>query len=360
LLGVRHRHRHPKLDLDLLGRYLEGSASPAETEAVERWIEADSRRREGLEQLRWLWHTEGYARTPKFDAGRAWARMPTWVRAGLRPPRTSVPAWSATRRLIQAGVAAAVLLAVGLGLWFVRQGAPPEPPEVAYVTQRGELRSFTLDDGTRVFLGAASRLSAPRKFGAERGVTLDGEAYFDVVHDAARPFRVRASGMVVEDIGTSFSVRAFPHSTVREIAVRTGKVAVSPAIARQPDSTRGPTLLTPGMLLRMSGGRLTVARADTSSYFGWTTGRLVFIDQPLGEVIEAVERWFKLTVVLDDPALAEGRVTATFGPQSQGKIAAMLGELVGARVEQRGDTAYLRTAGGAVDTGRSKARAGVR
>jgi ferric-dicitrate binding protein FerR (iron transport regulator) len=333
---VRDDHPTSQLDFDLLGRYLEGHATDAEREVVERWIASDERRREAFEELRWTWHIEGYARRPRFDARRAWAEMPMWVRAGLRSSGPVLRERVTNRWALR--VAAAVVVAVGLGLWFThrRTAPPPAPHDVAYTTQRGELRSFTLDDGTRVFLGAASRLIAPQKFGPERVVTLEGEGYFDVVHDPARPFRVRAPGMVVQDIGTSFSVRVFPGSEIREVAVRTGEVSVSPVGTRT-------ARLTPGMLLRVANKQLILGRADTNSYFGWTGGRLVFRDQPLGEVIETLERWYKLTIVLDDSALASGRVTATFGPQSRSEIVRTLGGLVGARaVEQRGDTAYFR------------------
>ena len=63
--------------------------------------------------------------------------------------------------------------------------------------------------------------------GGTREVELEGEAYFAVVHDAARPFAVRAHGAVATDVGTAFDVRAYPEDAGARIAVTEGAVAVT-------------------------------------------------------------------------------------------------------------------------------------
>src|SRR3982751_821192 len=95
--------------------------------------------------------------------------------------------------------------------------APRRHDVVAAVAQQTRV---TLGDGTRVVLNAGSRLSYADDFGrGTRDVVLDGEGYFDVVHDASRPFRVLARGSVAQDVGTRFVVRAYPEQRAVDVVV---------------------------------------------------------------------------------------------------------------------------------------------
>src|SRR5215213_6355626 len=114
--------------------------------------------------------------------------------------------------------AAAVLVVAGASmLWRAAQDESRAPadgqvavaPSRSYRTGVGEVDTLKLADGSTVVLGPSSHLALGGAFGkGERETTLEGEAYFDVVHDDARPFVVRTAGATLRDIGTSFSVRS--------------------------------------------------------------------------------------------------------------------------------------------------------
>src|SRR5690606_32688824 len=107
--------------------------------------------------------------------------------------------------------AAAVLLVLAAGfLLFGRLGGGGAPVAAAqrHTTGVGEVASVALPDGSRVLLGPASELVVAGGYGAaDRGVELRGEAYFEVDHDEARPFRVRVGDALVTDLGTVFTIR---------------------------------------------------------------------------------------------------------------------------------------------------------
>src|SRR5450631_2493989 len=94
-------------------------------------------------------------------------------------------------------------------------------------TGRGKLWQVLLPDHTRAWLNASSTIKYPLVFaGNEREVEVTGEVYFEVKHDSAKPFRVKTGDQVIEDIGTSFNVSAYPDETTIKTTLITGSVKV--------------------------------------------------------------------------------------------------------------------------------------
>ncbi len=220
-----------------------------------------------------------------------------------------------------------------------------------YATPRGQRATFQLRDGSRLILAAESRLRVPASYGrGAREVYLDGEALFEVVHDATRPFRVRAGHAVVEDIGTKFDVRAYTGDAAIAVAVAEGSVALSRAGA--PGATpSAPTDVAKGIVLRRgelgtldSEGTVTTASgAVTDAYLAWAEGRLRFVETPLPEVLRVVGRWYDLDIRLDGRALAARAVTAELGTQSAEDVVRALALAVDASVTRSGKIVTLHS-----------------
>jgi transmembrane sensor len=300
------------------------------------------------------------------------------VRAPSRPAVTSPPphvrprpAWATRpRRLVGTGAA---LTAAALALFITRQrptAVDPAPTTLAVsrITAVGQRDSLRLSDGTRVVLGPATRLDVPAGYGrGERTVTLDGEAYFAVVHDAARPFTVRAGPAVVRDLGTAFVVRG-SHADRVTVAVTEGSVRLEtapPADPAQPGPAQPPARprrdSSASVLLR-AGDRGLVDRpartpgatppaarvsrlapaATPGDELAWTTGRLVFRDAPLDEVSDALRRWYGVELRVTDPALAGRHLTANFRGEPIGEVLRVVGLALGARLDRRADTVFVR------------------
>lgn len=326
---------------DLLDRCVAGEVTSAETEAVVRWVEADPAppaRRERLERLRRVWAAsrrpvEG---TEVWDVDAAWRRVAVHApqaKTLTLMPRTSKwrsGAWRYTARW-----AAAVALVVGsaAALWRVSTRAPsPEvvaAPGREYTTGRGERMVLTLDDGTRVILGPASHLTVMPGYGAQaRLVVLAGEGYFDVMHDAARPFMVRARDEIVRDIGTKFVVRAYGPNQPVVVAVTEGAVVLAGALLYQGDLGR----LEPDGAVRIRRG------VDLRSYTSWTEGRLVFDDMLLSEAIPVLERWYDVDIIVGDSASYDRRLFATLGSEPIARVLDLVALSLGLRFEQTGRT----------------------
>ena len=203
-----------------------------------------------------------------------------------------------------------------------------------YATPRGRRAVLRLLDGTEITLNADSKLRAPVTFAArQRDVYLEGEAYFSVVHDAARPFIVHTAGGAVRDIGTRFGVHAYGDAEHERIAVVEGAVALAG------------TPLRAGQVATLSRtGTIRVLRnARVTDEVAWTRGRLVFTNVPLEEAAERLGRWYDLDVRVIDPALARRPVTGSYGDEPVAQVLTLITAAVGARYEWQGRTVAIST-----------------
>jgi ferric-dicitrate binding protein FerR (iron transport regulator) len=227
-----------------------------------------------------------------------------------------------------------------VAMLLLRRSQPIQAMRVA-TTAPAERATFRLADGTRVILGVASVLRYPQTFPANsRGVQLEGEAYFEVAHEQRRPFIVRAGDLVATDLGTQFTVRAYPDDPAAQVVVREGRVAVRPMLPGKLDQ-----VVAPGELGRLAkGGVLTVERADTAAAFAWTEGRLVFEDTPLREALPQLGRWFDLEFRLADSAMGDIPLTATLRTQPTVEVLDNLAASLGMRRKQLGRTVTLYAA----------------
>lgn len=313
------------VDWELVFRWFGDECTPAERERFERWLDADPQHRLIVDAA-------------VAAAGRTLEAMPASTpRPPVLAPRRngeSRPAW-----LLPA--AASIVIAVGASLLMKYPGSSPAADQRAAATLRtaqtvrGGRQVLRLADGTRVVLGPASTLRYPAAFGAgAREVELTGEGFFDVVHDGAHPFRVRAGHAMAEDVGTAFGVRAYPEDSLVRVVVREGSVAL------------GRALLVRNQLGSLAKGSPTptVRRVDADSWLGWTEGRLAFDETPLDDVIAQLERWYDTPFRLADRALASRTLTASFTSERLGDVLSALAPVLDVRFERVRDTVVVRPA----------------
>jgi transmembrane sensor len=180
-----------------------------------------------------------------------------------------------------------------------------EAPVREFATRRGQQAAVTLADGSRVTLGPDTRMRVHTS-AAAREVELTGEAVFDVRHDAARPFVVRAAHAVTEDLGTTFGVRAYPGDSVVRVVVTEGAVALRAVAAPAATGAR----LGPGDVARLD--RAGLARVDAGgaeAYLAWTRGRVAFRNAVLSEVAAELERRYDVAIRFARPTDAQRRIT---------------------------------------------------
>mgnify|MGYP005993273889 FL=1 len=223
----------------------------------------------------------------------AFAEMEAWRRTMKRAPdprRRGLPKGLAA---LAAVVGLAGLLSDPLG-WIDRMRADAW-------TDRGGIETTTLPDGSRVDLNTDTAL-ALRFTAGERGVALlRGEAVFDVVPDAARPFVVRGNGVRARAVGTRFFVRV---DGAAPVGVAEGRVDVA--------TEAGQTQLRAGeVAVRGADDRPVARSSDVARAIAWREGTLAVSGEPLSGVLAELERYRRGRILLVDSALGSRRFSGT-------------------------------------------------
>lgn len=158
-------------------------------------------------------------------------------------------------------------------------------------TPKGGEYTLMLADGTKVWVNAATEISYPVRFiKGERRVHLEGEAYFEVAKDAAKPFIVEIDGMEVKVYGTKFNINTrrtdYMHTTLVE-----GSVSVKP-------KGRPEVMIEPNQqaVFNKLSGRVAVQDVDVMSYVAWHVGNYFFENKSMGEIMDELSLWYDIKV----------------------------------------------------------------
>lgn len=332
---------------EALARYVTGESKPEESDRIRQWLAVDPNRAELIAALdRSLQRLP--ATTPTdIDVEAALQRVKTrfdepkvYELGGVK----SIPAephrrrWSTT--LVRAAAAVIVVLGASLVWRAAQERETPLVATASFTTGVGQTDSLRLPDGTRVVLGPLSRLDLAETYGGSaRVVELNGEALFDVQHDAVRPFSVRVGKATIRDIGTRFTVRGSERDDVR-VAVTGGSVVMH--VTSDPESTG--VILNAGDagMLDATDKVVAVRGGVTADDVAFTEGRLVFIDATLDHVATELRRWYGIELRAADAGLASRHLTAAFDQDSVEQVLNVIGLALGASIERKGDTAFVR------------------
>lgn len=240
----------------------------------------------------------------------------------LAPANAVEPPVPAPRRLYWIGggaVAAALALALG---WTSLSGPDARRD---YATRPGERREIALADGSKMVLNGATRVALLDKRHAE---LIEGEALFEVRHDAADPFVVQAGDVTLEDAGTVFNV--VRDETGLRVSVAEGAVIYQP----RAEALR----LSPGDALTVTAaGRLEVARTPLADVGAWRGGQLVYRNATLDRVTADVSRNLGVRVRAGKGTGAipfTGTISTQGGP---GAVIERVAALTGTRATRVGD-----------------------
>lgn len=278
-----------------------GAADAGDGADFDAWLSADPGNRAAYRHALGLWH-EFDARAQDVLAALSETTdldLPPAPVVTLKPrvARRSPP----SRWWVGAGGAA---LAAGLAL-AVMPSFLTGPQAQTFVTAKGQHQHIALADGTGIDLDAETRLSVTLS-GSERRVALaEGQAIFDVVHDERRPFTVHAGGRVVRDVGTQFDVRK--RGADLTVTVAKGRVEIGSEGAA---TLSRAIFLDPGQRLEIEpSGVAQMTLVDPQETFSWRSGRLVYRERPLAEVVADLNRQFVEQTRISDPELGKTPIT---------------------------------------------------
>ena len=240
----------------------------------------------------------------------------------------------APRRLWPRLTIAASLLLLGAGAaWYFHNTQKPPVP-MARVTHKlfnvrygSAQQMFVLEDGTKVWLNAGSRLTYPDVFtGSSRDVELEGEAFFDVAQHASMPFLVHADKVTVKVLGTRFNLKAYREDASVTTTLISGKVQVS-----MDDDPERKIILSPHekLILVKTGEIKSISHNalryqvqslpeinDAPPETAWMENKLVFSDEPFDEVARLLERKYDVQIEFENEDLKAQHLSGVFEKES--------------------------------------------
>jgi ferric-dicitrate binding protein FerR (iron transport regulator) len=308
---------------ELLAKYLSDEISEEEKNTLFTWINESPANKELFYRTTHLWQVTGKDKSrfiPQID--QAWHKFQAAIqstesnhtknehaykiRKAKEDKEVKVIPLRPVRKLMQ--IAAAMLVMIGLA--YVAFFYSASSNKVLTFRAEGTKTLLVLPDSSRVLLNKNSTLSYSRDFeGTIRQVNLAGEAFFEVKRMETKPFVIFTDQSRTEVLGTSFSVRAYPQEGQTEVQVVTGRVAFS----GRSNSDSLKVILTPGFKGWLSKqNKLQRTKIDDLNYLAWKEDQLEFNNTQLEFVVASLERYFGVSIAVENPDLLTCRFTGSF------------------------------------------------
>jgi len=267
---------------------------------------------EGEQLLKMTKQVDLYFDLKKYPVEQAWGKVESRIHNRISSGNTII------RKLISNPIyrfAAAILITAVLLVSGYEVFYNPSASEVMLelTSANKVLNTFTLPDGTLVTLNSDTKVFYPKKFGRKtREISIEGEAFFEVKPNKNKPFIIHAGKAQIKVVGTSFSVSAYPETKLVEVIVQTGKVQVMNKMTETLQTEE--LILTPGDkgTLVYESKTLHKTTNQDPNFLAWKTHNLIFKATSLREVIENLEKVYKVNISLADPKLNELLLTAQF------------------------------------------------
>jgi transmembrane sensor len=254
-----------------------------------------------------------------------------WKREDRREEEPRRPAFRWAAALV-----VSVMVAASLSWWFVLARTEQ------FQTKVGEQHSVVLADGSRVTLNTASKIEVRLRADRRDVKLLQGQALFEVTHDARRPFDVYAGNVVVRAVGTRFDIDR--RATRTAVTVVDGRVAM---IAAGSATETLPVLSARDRVIVDSAGPGAVEHnVNLAETTAWTQHQLVFHHRPLGEIADEFNRYNVGRIEIRSPSLREQEVTGTFRSSDVASFIAVLAGIPGAHVVDDGAGGHIVTSDG--------------
>jgi transmembrane sensor len=303
-----------ELASDLFLRRRKGSWTAAEEGALESRLAGDPKFADAYRRVRGSWDAvDRHATSPELMALREQAIARARLASARRWSLPGARSWHGRRW----AVAAAIIVACG-GVW---QLSPYAYEPGVYKTGFGEQKVVELSDHSHIALDARTRLRIRFSADARTAQLLEGQAQFSVAKDPARPFKVEAGPKTIVAVGTVFDVEYVDRQV--HVAMLEGRVAVltqgsqgtgSAQGSEMQLSERSPIELSAGesLQVRADGTSTVLPKADIEAATAWREGKVIFRNETLSEAVRRLNRYSRQQVVVDDPALAQMKVSGVF------------------------------------------------
>ncbi|MBC7449997.1 MAG: FecR domain-containing protein [Cytophagales bacterium] len=329
----------PNIDrwYETIAAYKQGELSEQQVKELFIWKNENAEHAAFFEQTEKTWSvSREKIQFPEFDTSKAWEMVKAQTFAA--PIRSNEASYSNSWKPFMSAAAAVLALIV---ISFLLSKFLITKPTFTDLATAGEMKEFTLPDSSKVWLHDSTTLRYSSAYGEEeRMVFLDGEAFFEVRKNAAKPFTVLSYRSRVIVKGTSFLVRSRKNDSIDVIEVEEGKVAVLEKYSRSGEEI----MLTKGMkaTVNVYGALQKCKEPISSNTASWRTNRLMFDHTPLRIVVMDLKKQANITVLIEQKQAENCRFTGEFDNSHPEEIMQILSLSMDMQVVKVGGTYILK------------------
>lgn len=291
--------------LDLVLSYFEETITASESEELKIWLRKSGENRTAFLKMNDIWLSiKAQTAGSRFDSKAAHDRFRAAVAMRMPAGKPSL----ARNRWIYLAAGFALLLTVSASFFFGVGTVSASFADIAIESPAGSRTHLYLPDSTEVWLNAASSISYSQGFGIrERKVNLVGEAFFSVTKNPSKPFTVITEDGSVKVLGTKFNFRNYLDDKEMVVSLEEGKVAVSGKTGKE-------YYLEPNQkfTLDKESGRMSIVGTVASNASLWVNNLLFFDEEPLSDIAKGLERYYNVTISIDNPELRSYRFYCEF------------------------------------------------
>ena len=305
-----------------IARVLSREANARDFETLSRWLDLSDENKKVFEDHRKLFEQAGaLGKDVTVDTDKAWMQLKS--RMHSRPAQHKIISmnndnrWKTVLR-----VAAMVVVTAGLGYLAYLFMTGRDNAFDKRIVSNAIVRTEVLPDGSTFTLNRYSKLSySSTSFAGKRVVRLEGEAFFEVKHDDANPFAVEAGELMIEDVGTSFNIKSYVDSGIIYITVATGEVKIYLGETEKINLAAGETVSFDRKMETFS-----KAPNEDKNIAAYRDKIFIFENTSLSVIIKLLNDIYGSNITLQNDALAQCRLTATFNNESLDNILDVIAE----------------------------------
>ncbi len=303
---------------DLIVKYLNHQSNQNEIAELRSWISESEENQRYFVETQYLWNHAGVKNKP--DVNTAFQHF----KASLQKEQPA-KSRSLHLHLYPAFRYAAILVITfvlgGLSYYFINnyQSAKNSSKQYSIYVPYGAKTRIELPDKSIVWLNAGSTLNYKQSFGKKaRNVQLKGEGYFEIKHDASKPFIVHTNQVAIKDLGTKFDVKDYSEDKELDVTLLKGSIQLTTVY--KPGQ---PLLLKPNQsaIINKAQKNVVVKPVVANDAAAWTQGKIIFNNVIFGNIVRRLERDYDVKIIVKDPKLNKLRFIGDFqNAQSIGEI----------------------------------------
>lgn len=326
----------------VITKYLQGLATDEEKQQLLGWLKESETNKKKFTDLQEIWISSGASLTSESDVSKAFTRFRKNVLAKEKPGKKTFR-WP----MYKVAASVAMLLCCTWGGYFAgktKTGNNLAQAKETIINQvimgNNSKGSVKLPDGTTAWLNENSRLSYPETFrDSERKVKLEGEAYFEVVHNEKSPFYVETKSMTVNVLGTHFDVNSYAGKDFTKTILVSGKVEVLL------HGNNEKVVLKPNQMIACNNqtGAYKVSNVDAREHIIWMNDKLVLQNEKLSTILGKMEYWYGIDFECSKNISQSQRLSLTIRKETKEEIMDLLGMIAHVNYRISGDKVIMRS-----------------